>query len=80
MIEEFALTAPTPEPVTLDDIPTIATNSGVHDVLVNALTKADLVSTLQTAGHTPYLHQQIRHSATLELISMTSVQNPILRF
>ena len=52
MIGEFALTAPTPEPVTLDDIPTIATNSGVHDVLVNALTKADLVSTLQTAG--PY--------------------------
>ena len=52
MIGEFALTAPTPEPVTLDDIPTIATNSGVHDVLVNALTKADLVATLQTAG--PY--------------------------
>ena len=52
MIGEFALTAPAPEPVTLDDIPTIATNSGVHDVLVNALTKADLVSTLQTAG--PY--------------------------
>ena len=33
-----------------EDIPTNATNTGVHDVLVDALVKADLVSTLQGDG------------------------------
>ena len=46
MIGEFALTAP----VTLADIPTVATGTGVHDYLVDALSNADLVSTLQGAG------------------------------
>ena len=40
----FTLTAP------LDDIPTIATNTGVHNTLVNALTQANLVATLQGTG------------------------------
>ena len=33
-----------------EDIPTNATNTGVHDVLVDALVQADLVSTLQGDG------------------------------
>ena len=33
-----------------DDIPTNATNTGVHDSLVAALVQADLVSTLQGDG------------------------------
>ena len=37
-------------PVELVDIPTIAVGTGVHDSLVAALTKADLVSTLQGDG------------------------------
>ena len=46
MIAAFALTAPT----TLQDIPTVATNTGVHNSLVAALVKADLVGNLQTTG------------------------------
>ena len=37
-------------PADLVDIPTIATGTGVHDSLVAALTKADLVTTLQGDG------------------------------
>ena len=37
-------------PADLDDIPTIATNSGVHDALVAALAHANLVSVLQGEG------------------------------
>jgi uncharacterized surface protein with fasciclin (FAS1) repeats len=37
-------------PADLQDIPTIAQGTGVHDSLVAALTKADLVSTLQGDG------------------------------
>ena len=37
-------------PADLDDIPTIATNSGVHTALVAALAHANLVSTLQGDG------------------------------
>ena len=33
-----------------EDIPTNATNTGVHDTLVDALVQADLVSTLQGDG------------------------------
>ena len=33
-----------------EDIPTNATNTGVHDTLVNALVQANLVSTLQGDG------------------------------
>ncbi len=46
MSAEFTLT----QPVTLGDIPTIATGTGVHDSLVAALSKADLVTTLQGDG------------------------------
>ena len=46
MFADFTLT----QPVTLVDIPTIATGTGVHDSLVAALSKADLVTTLQGDG------------------------------
>ena len=46
MIGEFALTAP----VTLVDIPTVATGTGIHASLVAALSQADLVTTLQGEG------------------------------
>ena len=46
MIATFALTAPT----ALQDIPTVAANTGIHDSLVSALTKADLVTNLQSEG------------------------------
>ena len=43
------LTPPVDEPV-LEDIPTVATNTGVHDSLVAALAHAGLVATLQGEG------------------------------
>ena len=46
MIATFALTTPT----VLQDIPTVATNTGFHDTLVSALVKADLVTNLQSDG------------------------------
>ena len=46
MISDFTLTAP----VELVDIPTVATNTGIHTALVAALTHADLVTTLQGDG------------------------------
>ena len=41
---------PPADPVVLSDIPTIAQSTGVHDSLVAALTKANLVATLQGDG------------------------------
>ena len=46
MIGDFTLTAP----VELVDIPTVATNTGIHTALVAALAHADLVTTLQGDG------------------------------
>ena len=46
MIATFALTTPT----VLQDIPTVATNTGFHDTLVSALVKADFVTNLQSDG------------------------------
>ena len=41
---------PPADPVVVPDIPSIAASTGVHDALVAALTKADLVATLQGEG------------------------------
>ena len=41
---------PPADPVAVPDIPSIAASTGVHDALVAALTKADLVATLQGEG------------------------------
>jgi len=46
MVSDFTLTAP----VELVDIPTVATNTGIHTALVAALAQADLVTTLQGDG------------------------------
>ena len=46
MVADFSLTTP----VTLVDIPTIATGTGYHTALVAALAQADLVTTLQGTG------------------------------
>ena len=46
MFADFTLT----QPVVLVDIPTVATSTGVHDSLVAALAKANLVATLQGDG------------------------------
>ena len=44
MFATFTLTEP------LNDIPTVASGTGIHNTLVNALTQANLVATLQGAG------------------------------
>lgn len=41
---------PPADPVVVPDIPAVAASTGVHDALVAALTKADLVATLQGDG------------------------------
>ncbi len=46
----FLVTSPIALADSNDDIPTNATNTGVHDSLVDALVKADLVATLQGDG------------------------------
>ena len=46
MVADFSLITP----VTLEDIPTIATGTGYHTALVAALAQADLVATLQGTG------------------------------
>ena len=46
MVADFSLTTP----VTLEDIPTIATGTGYHTALVAALAQANLVATLQGTG------------------------------
>jgi uncharacterized surface protein with fasciclin (FAS1) repeats len=47
MISQFNLVG---FPVTIDDIPTVAQSTGVHASLVSALSKANLVATLQGPG------------------------------
>ncbi|HIH05717.1 MAG TPA: fasciclin domain-containing protein, partial [Candidatus Thalassarchaeaceae archaeon] len=46
----FLVTSPIALADSNDDMPTNATNTGVHDSLVDALVKADLVATLQGDG------------------------------
>ena len=60
-------------PTPLGDIPTVATNTGIHTALVAALAQADLVTALQAEGPFTVLPRQMLRSKPQGLISPNSI-------